>query len=58
MRVHIIAIAVSGLMTCIAALTFAQSVPTVDPVKVLVDRLDRQIIKHKEKSFERRGSPD
>src|SRR3979490_2994807 len=40
MRVHIIAIAVSGLMTCVAALTFAQSVPTVDPVKVLVDRLD------------------
>jgi putative sigma-54 modulation protein len=27
-------------------------------IDMLVDRLDRQIIKHKEKNFERRGSPD
>jgi len=27
-------------------------------IDMLVDRLDRQIIKHKEKSFERRGNPN
>jgi putative sigma-54 modulation protein len=27
-------------------------------IDMLVDRLDRQIIKHKEKSFEHRGSTD
>jgi hypothetical protein len=40
MRVHISAIVVSGLIACSAAPTFAQSAPPVDPVKVLVDRLD------------------
>src|SRR6476620_10729141 len=42
MRVHIIALAVSGLITCVAVPTFAQGPSPVDPVKVLVDRLDLQ----------------
>jgi hypothetical protein len=40
MRLHIIAIAVFALFTCVAAPASAQTALTVDPVKVLVDRLD------------------
>jgi hypothetical protein len=40
MRLHIIAIAVIALFTCAVAPASAQTALTVDPVKVLVDRLD------------------